>query len=183
MQRVVGDVVVAEVLPDARFVPIDERRELEQPVDVVGREHRQIGARDALFAAQPADPEVVPGERPGERGEFPDAAACVAERLALAEGVDAMGVREGFELGAVGGEDADAQIVVLLGLGEEVVGLGEEAPGVEGNDGDGQLEAGDEGGNHLVFGAEAGSEDEAPGEVRRGQLQACGGLEGQKIGI
>src|ERR1051325_7610206 len=83
VERVVRDLVDADVGPDALLVPIGEREELP---DVVALRPLQLRGRRAarrLVAADPGDPRVVGLERVQQRLHLADMAAAV--RVGLPE--------------------------------------------------------------------------------------------------
>ena len=161
VERVVGDVVRADVVPHARLVPLGERVELQQAGVAVPLRRLHLLARDALAAAQAADPGVQPDLRAPQRLDLARLAALVTQELAVAEEVDAVVRDHLLDLGGVRAVHAHAEAVALVRPVDELVGLGVETPGVEREDRDGEAGVGDHVRERLVLDAEGGGEGDA----------------------
>src|SRR5688500_10733321 len=86
VQRVVGDVVLADVAPDVLLAPVRERSALELArMPAVGAQLRCVRAGRRLLAPQAGDPGVDPAQRPLERLGLAHAAAGV--RVAVPQAV------------------------------------------------------------------------------------------------
>ena len=176
MQDVVGHEIVAHEAVDLLPRPVGERVQLDQAALRVERGERRRGAVGRLAGPQPGEPAARAGERAAERLDLAEAAAGLPGGDRAPEAVDALGPHEflrGRALGRVGG-DPDA--VGRFGLGPGVVGLGEEAAGIEGDDLDAPLREARHGqgvGERLILDPEARREDEAAGDLRGDQVEAA----------
>ncbi|MNS36605.1 hypothetical protein D3C72_687990 [compost metagenome] len=135
MQAVVGQLKHADITPYFLTAHLRQRVELVQgalgggegAVDFHCR-HLAAGAR-ALVAALAGGPGAHGGQLATQRLDLADTAALAVAVLVEAE--QALFLDERVELGAVGAEDFDRQVVLLADLVDEPVGLRVQAAGVE----------------------------------------------------
>src|SRR3954470_19045977 len=126
VERVVGNVVLADVIPDLLLRPVRERIELPEPEALVPGEFGGLGAGLRVRAADSGDPEVDGGERRAHRLDLADPAAGVRVTAPELVAVEPLLLLEGDRAVAVE-IDAVALLEAALGL----VGLREEDVGVE----------------------------------------------------
>src|SRR4029079_19739653 len=135
VQRVVGDLVRAHVVPGLRLRPLHERVHLhDAAVAMVDLDRGQDRARDRLLAAQAGAPGVEGRERAVERLHLADAAATLALLHALPEREEALLVLELLGGLALREVDLDLRAVGHANPLHHVVGLRGQAAGVEGED-------------------------------------------------
>ena len=115
VQRMHGDVVVSEVVPDLVFGPLGERVELEETaVVVVDLDLADVRTARPLVAAQSGDPGVEPRERSRQRLHLADVAAEKALLDRVAEQVRAVTVDEALDLQCVGRQQLEPETRVAL---------------------------------------------------------------------
>ena len=85
------------------------------------------------WLAQAADPGIGAGQSPVERLDLANMTARGASLLGLIESVDASPRDELFQLGVMRINRSDAEAIAALGFGPQLVGLREQAAGVEGH--------------------------------------------------
>ena len=90
VQRVVGHVVGADVVPHVLLGPVGQRIELGHAVGRVVFLHGQLGAGARLGAALAGDPGLLAGQGAAQRLDLADAAAFLAHLDAVVEGVQAV---------------------------------------------------------------------------------------------
>src|SRR6266705_1181922 len=184
VERVVGHLEGADVLPYLVLAPVGERIELDDAARGVEFLKFQIGARDGLLAALAGDPGVLALERAIERLDLADVAAALAQLPAFIERVAAevRGV-VGDGLG-VGMEHAHVVAVARADRRDHVERIGVQPLRVESEDLDAELVPQDHIGDHHVLGGQAGGEGGRRVLERNSHQQALelGGLAIERLG-
>src|SRR5207244_2877852 len=85
VQRVVGNIVLVQVVPHVFRAPVGERAELPQAVDGIERRFFQAGARVRLLAPEAGDPGALAREGALERFDLAHVAAGLALLHAVVE--------------------------------------------------------------------------------------------------
>ena len=134
MQLVIRDMMLLDIVPDLLLRPRDERIDLDELVYLVPLHDLHVLAGDTLLTSQATDPGIEALEGTVERFELANLAATVATLYAVVEEVDALFAHHALHLAVVGEEHLYLYAVGQVGLVNELVGLREEAPGVEGED-------------------------------------------------
>ncbi len=143
---------------------VEQRRDLHQPALGIPRDESGVGPLSRLVGAQPGDPGRGTGQRPPEWLDLPNLTAGQPRVLRMVEAVDsAIGDHrcDGLGVRVIG---ADSNAVALLRLLPELVGRGEKPAGIERHNLDRKSLTKNMVRDQLVFDAEAGGEDDAPGD-------------------
>ncbi len=167
MQRVVGDVVVANVGLHVCAGPRRERIDFHQAESPIPLEDAHPTAIGGLIPPNGRDPGLESGQRRPQREDLADFAASV--RIALPE-LSAHLYRLGLHAQARA-HRPDGYPVTAFELFPQGVGLGKEQPGVDREDVDREVSSGDQIEQHTPFHAEADREGDARGESSRGPFQ------------
>jgi len=136
VQFVVGHLVVADIAPHLLGRPVRQRVELGQGAAFAGEgsvvlDHRDFGTGiGTLVLALAGDPGVQPGEFAPQRADLADAAALLVTIPVKAE--QALFAHQGLHRLGLRIHDLDGDAVVLADAVHKAVGLGVEAPGIEG---------------------------------------------------
>jgi hypothetical protein len=161
VQRVVGDLVQRDVVPDVAPGPVGQRVELDQTLHgLLGRvDQRHLGARARLLAAQPGQPGFLAGQGAAQWLHLANAAAGLAQVDALVHRFLAFAGDEtddGIGLRAVDRQrGVRVRGLLRLELLQQRQGLGVQRAGFQHEDGDRQCMGVDQVGNHHVLGAQA----------------------------
>src|SRR5258707_8398965 len=172
VEPVVGNAVLAEVMPDLGLAPGGERVEFLDAVRRVELALGELGASRRVLAALSRDPGALSGERPPERLDLADLAAALAQLDTSVESVAAVEAhvlddRPGIRL-------VNGHIVSITGfyLPNQIQGVGVQAAGVEHEDPDRQAGARDGVGEDHVFGRETACKG-GRRELRGDAPQSC----------
>src|SRR5450631_1407147 len=165
VQRIVGNAVPAQILPDVGVDPVGERIELPQPVRLIEFLHRHIRSRRRLRAALSRDPGAASRERAHQRRGLANRAAMLTQLDTAIKRIGAMLANERLQRMMIGKEDIDRQLIVLAHAIDQGVGLGRKPPGVQRENPDRQRVTRDEIGQYHVLGAKTA------GERRRGMAR------------
>src|ERR1700674_5426204 len=131
MQCIVGQSLPADVLPDFLFSPLEQRADLVQAVFAIPCHGRRHGTPRRLGAPDAGDPGAATGDSASERFHFANGATSATLIDSISKSVDAVRVHPTLQIGRFGIVDAQGASVALLHALDEIVGLGEEAPGVD----------------------------------------------------
>src|SRR5471030_1006626 len=154
VQGIIGDVVVADVVPDVLLRPVGERIKLGHAVGRIVFLHMQFGARGRLGAALAGDPGLVAGQRAAERFDLADAAAFAAHLDAVVEGVQAVLGDVGVNRLGLRPVQRDLVAVGLLDAVQHRQRFRMQAAGLQREDADIELGFQDQVRQHHVFGFE-----------------------------
>ncbi len=182
VQRVDGDVVLAQVAPHLALGPVGQRVDLDQAEALVPLDLARLRAGRRLVAADGGDPGREPAQLALERRQLAQGAAAIGVALPQPRPV----LRRLLGQVLLRPHGADDEAVTALEGPPQLVGLREEQARVESEDLDRQAEARDQVDDHAALRAEAGGEGDArrvpasrPAQDvlgpsrRRAPLQAC----------
>ncbi len=158
MERVVGNVPIADDFPDVALAPVSEGIELHDAARGVVFLRFQFGSRAGLVAALARDPGCLSRERALQRLDLADVAAAFAQLHALvkrvaAEARDILGDRS-----RVGLEDLHFVAVAFTDRSDHVERVRVQPPGIQREDLDAEPEPQYHLGNHHVFRGQARGE-------------------------
>ena len=134
MQAVVGDCLIAHEGRHALARPIQQRVELQQTMLRIDRGEAQHGAIGRLLGAQPGHPSAGARKGAPQRLDLAQPATALPRLDRGTETVDAVLRDPGLDAAAFGEQSPDAPSIALLGLCPDLMGLREQAAGVEGHD-------------------------------------------------
>ena len=152
MKRVRRHAVRVDVRVELGVRPVHERVELDQPGHAVAFEAGEGGAVVALRSAKPRHPDRGAFQRPLQRINLADFAAGLAGFDALENRRHALLVHEFLQCRRVGEVGGQSHVAVLRPRAvDEVVRLRKEPPGVQRDEPNRQVVAGDQVRQRLVF--------------------------------
>ena len=159
MQAVVGDPVIAHEVAHALSRPVQERIDLEQAMLRINRGKAHHCPVRGLLGAHPCHPSGRAFEGAPERFDLAQPATSLPRLDRGTETVDAVLGNPCLDAAALGEERLDASSIVPLGLRPDLMGLREQAAGVEGHHLDREVLGKDGMSDRLVLETEAGGED------------------------
>ena len=131
MQGVVGQPLLADVLPDLVFRPFEQRAHLVQAVFAVPFHGRRQRAAGRLSPPDAGDPGAAAGDGAAEGFHLADPAAAAALVQTVAEAVDAVLAHPALQVRGLGVVDGQGPPIALLYALDEIVGLGVQPPGID----------------------------------------------------
>src|SRR5216684_1147754 len=176
VERVVGNVVGADVVPDFVVGPIRKRRQLHDPaVVVVDFDLADIRARRPLFAPEPRYPSVVIHQRTPQRQHLPHLAADQPQIDVPIEKVVAMLRHHLADDVMVGQENVGSDSVLVANLVDQVIGFLRLASGIDCENADSRIDSPCHVDEHAALGLEARTDPELTAEFldRPGQHLLC----------
>jgi hypothetical protein len=162
VQRVVGNVMRADVVPHLFLAPVEKRTNLVDAELGVPTDRLHFAPGHALVPAQAADPRVHRAEHFAQRPQLAHFAAGLALLHAGVEKVRAIDRDQLRDVSGFRREDFIREAVALGRTLHHVVGLLEQASGVEREDAGRGFDPGEHVGQHLVLRSKAGGQRNAP---------------------
>src|SRR6266850_2426033 len=172
VEPVVGNAVLAEVVPHLVLAPRCERIEFLQAVRGVVLALGQLRPFSRMPAALPGNPGPLAGERPLERLDLADLAAALAQLDALIKCIAAVGTHVFKHRRRIRLVDLHVHSVIIFYFLNQHQGIRVQAAGIEHEDLDRQAGARDGVGKDHVFGRKAAGQ-RGRREFRGDALEAC----------